>query len=174
MGKNITEIIKPKKEGKDTNNLLTPIMYLILGVILAFKSNEATTLFFYIIGILIILYGVKSLVLYYQNRDNAQLNKINLSIGIVSLIIGILLVFLAEALNWGISFIVGLFLIYMGVSRLLTDYSLNNYKHFGTLSNIILIVFGVYSIFVSNVLLVIIGWILIINAILLFWEFLKK
>lgn len=164
------EIIKPQKEGKDSNNLLTPIVYLILGVVLAFMSNEATKLFFYVIGILIILYGVKSFAQMIKNKEEIQAKNIHLSIGILSLVIGILLILLADAITLSLRYVLGFFLIYMGVSRLLTDYSLGNYKHFATLSNIVLIVLGIYSIFVSNVVFVIIGWILIINAVLLFIE----
>lgn len=174
MSKDKTEIIKPKKEGKENKNILTPIIYLILGVILAFRSNEAVKLVFYILGIVIIVYGIKSLITYYQNKDNIQLKNINLSIGVLSLLIGILLIVLAGAINLGIRYILGFFMIFIGISRLLTDYSLNNYKNFNTLSNLILIILGVFSIFVSNAVLVIIGWILIVNSILLFFEYFKN
>ena len=59
LGKDKTEIIKPKREGKVSKNVLTPIIYLILGVILAFKSDEAVKLVFYILGIIVIIYGIK-------------------------------------------------------------------------------------------------------------------
>ena len=49
----------------------------------------------------------------------------------------------------------------MGVSRLLTQYSFGNYKKIQMLSNVVLIIMGIYSIFVSNAVMVIIGWILI-------------
>lgn len=174
MSKDKTEIIKPKKEGKESKNVLTPIIYLILGFILAFKSDEAVKLVFYILGLMIIIYGIKSFMTYYQNRDNTQLNNINLSISIISILIGVLLIILAGALNLGIRYILGFFMIFIGISRLLTDYSLNSYKNFNTMSNIILIILGIFSIFVSNAILVVIGWILIVNALLLFFEYFKN
>ena len=61
----------------------------------------------------------------------------------------------------------------MGMSRLLTSISFNNYKNFSTISNIILIALGIYSIFFSNAVLVIIGVILVINAIILFIEYFR-
>jgi len=174
MGKDKTEIIKPKKEGRDNKNVLTPIIYLILGFILAFRSNEAVKLVFYILGLMVIIYGIKSFMTYYQNKENIQLKNINLSIAVISVLIGLLLIILAGALNLGIRYILGFFMIFIGVSRLLTDYSLNNYKNFNTISNIVLIILGIFSIFVSNAVLVIIGWILIVNAILLFFEYFKN
>lgn len=174
LGKDKTEIIKPKKEGKASKNVLTPIIYLILGVILAFKSDEAVKLVFYILGIIVIIYGIKSLITYYQNKDSMQFKNINLSIGIISILIGALLIILAGALNLGIRYILGFFMIFIGVSRLLSDYSLSNYKNFNTMSNIVLIILGIFSIFVSNAVLVIIGWILIVNSALLFFEYFKN
>ncbi len=174
MGKDKTEIIKPKKEGKDNKNILTPIIYLILGFILAFRSNEAVKLVFYILGIVVIVFGIKSFMTYYQNKDNMQFKNINLSIGIISVLIGTLLIILAGALNLGIRYILGFFMIFIGVSRLFTDYSLSNYKNFNTMSNIVLVILGIFSIFVSNAVLVIIGWILIVNSALLFFEYFKN
>jgi len=174
MSKDKTEIIKPKKEGKESSNILTPIIYLILGFILAFRSNEAVKLVFYILGIMIIIYGIKAFISYYQNKDTVQYKNINLSIAIMSVLIGVLLIILAGALEVGIRYILGFFMIFIGISRILTDYSLGNKISFSSMSNIILIILGIFSIFVSNAVLVIIGWILIVNALLLFWEFFKN
>ena len=66
------EIIKPNKEDKDVkrmdNNILTPIIYLVLGLLLIFKNDKVMEFIFYVIGIVIIIYGIKSFVLYYQNH----------------------------------------------------------------------------------------------------------
>jgi len=163
------KIIKHKKEYKYRSSVLMPIIYLLLGFILAFKSNIAITLIFNIIGLLLIFYGIKNIINYYQNNFRFYLNS-----GIASIIFGLLIIILAEAIELSIRYILGFFLIYIGISKLLTQITFNNYKNFSTISNIILIVLGMYSIFVSNALLVIIGYILIINSFILFWESLKN
>lgn len=167
------EIIKPKKEKKEVRSLLNPIIYLVLGLLLMFRSNEVVELLFYVLGIIIIIYGIKSFVLYYQNKDVVQYKNINLTIAIASVIIGVLLIVLSGVLEASIRYVLGFFFIFMGVSRILTSVSFNNYKNFSTLSNIILIALGIYSIFFSNAVLVIIGAILVINAIILFIEYFK-
>ena len=167
------EIIKPKKEKKEARILLNPIIYLVLGLLLMFRSNEVVELLFYVLGIIIIIYGIKSFVLYYQNKDVVQYKNINLTIAIASVIIGVLLIVLSGVLEASIRYVLGFFFIFMGVSRILTSVSFNNYKNFSTLSNIILIALGIYSIFFSNAVLVIIGAILVINAIILFIEYFK-
>ena len=169
----MNEIIKPKKEMKEARSLLNPIIYLVLGLLLMFKSNEVVELLFYILGIIIIIYGIKSFVVYYQNKDVVQYKNINLTIAIASVIIGVLLIVLSGVLEASIRYVLGFFFIFMGVSRILTSISFNNYKNFSTLSNIVLIALGIYSIFFSNAVLVIIGVILVINAIILFIEYFK-
>ena len=138
-----------------------------------FRSNEVVELLFYVLGIIIIIYGIKSFVLYYQNKDVVQYKNINLTIAIASVIIGVLLIVLSGVLEASIRYVLGFFFIFMGVSRILTSVSFNNYKNFSTLSNVILIALGIYSIFFSNAVLVIIGAILVINAIILFIEYFK-
>ena len=167
------EIIKPKKEMKEARSLLNPVIYLVLGILLMFRSNEVMELIFYVLGIIIIIYGIKSFVLYYQNKDVVQYKNINLTIAIASVIIGVLMIVLSGVLEASIRYVLGFFFIFMGVTRLLTSISFNNYKNFSTVSNIILIALGIYSIFFSNVVLVIIGVILVINAILLFIEYFR-
>ena len=168
------KVIKPEKNYSNSKSILLPIVYLILGIILAFKSNEAIKLLFYIIGILIIVYGVKMLITYYQNKNNLLYKSINLSISIISIIIGVLLIALSGVLEISIRYILGFFLIYIGVSKLFTQISFQNYKLINVFSNAVLILLGLYSILFSNAVLVIIGWLLILNAIILFWEYLKN
>lgn len=167
------EVIKPKKEMKEARSLLNPIIYLVLGILLIFKSNEVVELLFYVLGIIVIIYGIKSFVLYYQNKEVVQYKNINLTIAIASVIIGVLLIILSGILEASIRYVLGFFFIFMGISRLLTSISFNNYKNFSTISNIVLITLGIYSIFFSNAVLVIIGVILVINAIILFIEYFK-
>lgn len=167
------EIIKPKKEKKESKNLLNPIIYLVLGLLLMFRSNQVVELLFYVLGIIVIIYGIKSFVLYYQNKEIVQYKNINLTIAVVSIIIGVLLIVLSGVLETSIRYVLGFFFLFMGVSRLLTSISFNNYKNFSTVSNIILIALGIYSIFFSNAVLVIIGVILVINAIILFIDYFK-
>ncbi len=165
-----SEIIKPKKNTNNNKSIVTAVIYLILGIILAFFSNEAVQLLFYAIGILVIVYGVKSFIEYYQNKDIVQYKGINLGVAIISVIVGILLIVLSNAIEVSIRYILGFFLVYMGISRLLTQFGFgfNKSALVDTVSSIVLIILGIYSIFFSNAVLVIIGWLLIINSILLF------
>lgn len=167
------DIVKPKREVKEVRSLLNPIIYLVLGLLLMFKSNEVVKLLFYVLGIIIIIYGIKSFVIYYQNKEIVQYKNINLSVAITSIIIGILLIILSGILEASIRYVLGFFFIYMGISRILTSISFSTYKSFSTLSSIVLIALGIYSIFFSNAVLVIIGGILVINAIILFIDYFR-
>ena len=161
----MNKVIKPKEEKK---NLLVPIIYLILGIILAFKNNEAITLVFYIIGLLVIIIGINYLVTYFKDKEN----KISLTVGLVSLLMGVLVVILAKTLQISIRYVIGFFLIFMGVTRLLTSYT--KLLSVDSISNIVLIALGIFSIFKSNIIFVIVGVVLIINALILIWEYFRK
>ena len=165
--------VTKKAQGANQKSLVIPIVYLLLGLILAFKSNEATTLLFWIIGLFVIVYGLKNLYLYWKNKELLQYKNINLSIAIISIVIGVLLMILASALEIGLRYVLGFFLIYFGISRLLTSITLNDYMNIRSLSNILLIIMGIFSIFVSNAIFVVVGWLLILNAALLFWDYIK-
>ncbi len=169
-----TEIVKPKNKVKESKSLIIPIVYFILGAILAFKSNEATSLLFFIIGVIVVVFGLKTLIEYYRNKEDVQYKNINLTVAIASIIIGVLLMVLCQAINLGLRYVLGFFLIFFGVSRLLTAISFGDYKNLSTISNIVLIVMGIFSIFISNAILVVIGWLLILNAVLLLIDYLKK
>ena len=161
----MNKVIKPKE---DKQSILVPIIYLILGIVLAFKNNEAITLIFYIIGILVIVLGINYLLTYFKDRNN----KISLYVGLISSVLGILLVVLAKSLQISIRYIIGFFLIFIGVSRLISNpqkiLSRDN------ISNILLIILGIFSIFVSNIILVIIGVLLILDALFLIWSYFKN
>lgn len=172
------EIVKPKKEEKETKsvkeagNIITPIIYLVLGLLLIFKNEKVMEFFFYVVGIIIIIYGIKSFVVYYQNKELVRYKNINLSIAIVSVIIGVLLILLSGALQAFVQYTIGFIFIFIGLSRLLVSISFNNYKSLSTLINIALIIFGVCSMF-SNLILIGLGIILVINSILLFIEYFR-
>lgn len=170
------EVIKPKKdkEYNDNKSLLTPILYLVIGFVLIFKSDEAIELFFYIIGIVIIIYGIKALINYFKTKDNLPFKNINLSIAVISFVIGLLLILLAGVLNLSIRYLIGFFLIFMGVSRLVTELSYGKFFRLSVISNVVLIILGVYSVFVSHAVLVIIGVLLILNATILLIEYFKE
>ena len=55
------DVIKPNDGKKDNNSLINPVMYLVMGIMLAFYSNAVVKIFFYIIGVIVIIYGIKSL-----------------------------------------------------------------------------------------------------------------
>ena len=100
--------------------------------------------------------------------------NINLSIAVISFVIGLLLILLAGVLNLSIRYLIGFFLIFMGVSRLITELSYGKFFRLSVISNVVLIILGVYSVFVSHAVLVIIGVLLILNATILLIEYFKE
>ena len=168
------DIIKPGSKKSNYKSIFTPIVYLIIGILLAFKSNEVVTVFFYIVGVLLIIYGIKSLFSYYKGIILPYLKKIQFSMGLISIIIGLLVIVFAEVIEVSTRFILGFILIYIGLSRMLSQISFGVKRGLTYFSSIVLIILGMYSILVSSVIFVIIGWVLIANSIVLFIDYFRN
>jgi len=89
------------------------------------------------------------------------------------MIIGLLVIILSGVLEASTRYVLGFFLVYIGISRTITEISFGRLITWSNLSNMILVALGIYSIFFSNVIFLIIGWVLIANAVLLFIEYFK-
>lgn len=151
-------------------NLVSCIVSFIIGIVLVTNSNSIVTIAFQLIGAIILLYGIYNLIQFFNIRKQFKTEDNNaLMSGIISITIGLLIILLAGVLEIGLRYIIGLFLIINGVSKLNIALILKkeNNKNFITslIVSIILIIFGLHTIFVANAALIIIGILLILSAV---------
>ena len=89
--------------------------------------------------------------------------------GVLSITIGLLTVILASFLTNAISIITGIWLIFSGISKLstLNIYKNSNSKYYVAqlIIAVLFVLFGLYSIFADNAVLMILGILLIIYSI---------
>jgi len=163
------QIIKPQKE--KNYNLLTSIIFLILGIVLVTNSNQIVTVAFQIIGIGIVLFGLYKTFQYlnlkkqFKTEDNEALMA-----GIMGITIGLLTILLASILEVGLRYILGIYLLINGINKIniALEFKMINKKLFITylIEGIIIILLGLYTIFFANAALMIVGILLIISSIL--------
>lgn len=148
-----------KKLNLTTNNVITCILYLVIGILLCALRTGLLNILMTVIGILFIAYGVYDVI---KNRDNIAKGIIEITIGVVILVLG-----------WTIGTIVllvfGILITLKGVLDLI-----NNIKEKkGTIDMINAIVTIVVGIIlcvapfaIGDIICIIVGVIFIINGIL--------
>ena len=161
-------IIEPnKKEGEFP---VGSLLLLILGILLAFNSEGVISGLFIVLGILICLYGIYKFLRYFQMRNQFHTDDSGLMMsGVLSITIGLLTVILASFLTNAISIITGIWLIFSGISKLstLNIYKNSNSKYYVAqlIIAVLFVLFGLYSIFADNAVLMILGILLIVYSI---------
>ncbi len=156
-------VIKPKEE--KGLNLISSIIMLVLGLILAFNANQLVTTIFIILGVIITGFGVIWLLNYFKekkqfNNDNNQ----SLISGVLGIAIGLLTIFLASVLSNAIQIISGIWLIMVGINKL-AIYLQFKVNYINLIIAILLILLGIYTIFFENAILMFIGIALILTAV---------
>lgn len=150
-------IINPEKKKKSP--LLISILTLILGCMLLTNNNKVVVYACYIIGAIALIIGL-------FNIFSKQITKKegNISFGIYSVIIAVLLFILAGTIEVTLRMIIGIWLILNGLSKLALAFKVKEkFVPFLVLS-VILILAGMYCILVSNIFLVVVGAFLIASA----------
>lgn len=170
------KIITPNKENK-SKNILSILITLILGIILVTNSNKIVIITFQLIGTIILLFGIYKIIGYFKLRKQFQVeDTATLLSGILGITIGLLTIFLSSAIEISLRYLLGFFLILNGISKLTTSLTWKGKSplFFSLLiEGIILLIFGLYSIFFQNAALMIIGILLIVSSLIDFITYLQ-
>ena len=185
------EIIKPgsKKKIRNVDNItnifskdrkmLSPIIMGIVGLILLTNSDEVIILACYIIGGLILGFGIYNIISYSKLKKELHIeNTTKMNIGILTITIGILIILLASLIKTFMNLLLGIWLLITGITKLLNVSKIYNddrkTANFNLIEAIIVIFMGLYSIFFQNIFLTIIGIWMIIYAGIELYNVLKK
>lgn len=150
--------------------LISSVVLFILGAIIYSNPNEVMLVVTYVIGGLIILYGVFSCVRNYIEikKDNKTSSK-GMVLGIVLIIIGLIFIFLGGVIETLIRFIIGGWILICGITRLANALSLekkNTNFYVLLILSLLLIGGGLYTVLKTNLAFKAIGLILMIYSIL--------
>ena len=182
------EIIKPKSKKKkatenntksffnNNKNFISPIIMGLIGIVFLTNSNNVIIYAFYIIGALIIGFGIYNVLGYAQLKKQLKIeDNSKLMVGCLMIAIGLSIVILASFIQVFINLVIGVWLIYNGITKLI---SINNFnekdRNLKLVESIVYIALGLYSILFQNIILVILGIWMIIAAIIDIYELLKK
>ena len=158
------------KSYTSTSNLISAIIFFILGAIMFTSPDVMIVVISRVIGSIIAIIGVFNCIKNYieVKKDNTT-SSIGMISGIIGIVIGLVFVSLASVIEALIRFLIGGWILFIGVNRLINVLYLKKQKtKFIVLLivAILLIGAGLYTILEANLAFQAIGLVLMIYAIL--------
>ena len=145
------------------NSLVSSILFLLFGILMFINPSWLTQFITYILGGILLTMGIFNVINYgIRLRKLSHISDSALTVGIILIIIGIITMFASAFIEVLLRFVIGAVLLFNGLSKLI--YSINNPNKLLLLKlliAILLIVGGLYTILVANLVFMTIGIIII-------------
>ena len=158
------QVIKIKSY-KINKTIVTPIALFILGLLLFTNPKEVTEFFSYIVGATFVCLGI-----YKIFRDNRGNNKTSsdLYYSLILILMGLIFIIFRSGFEFLIRFIMGLFILVNGLNIIANGVNTMKASKSSVVSLIIgfvLVLFGIYMIFIENLVFSTIGLILMVYSV---------
>lgn len=108
------------------SSLLTSTLLLVVGVLLLFKSSDTIVALSYILGSVLIVLGIIAVVNFFRKSSMNAFNDLNIIYGIVTIILGVLIITNPNAIATFIPFVVGLGILISSSIKLAYSIELKN------------------------------------------------
>ena len=113
----VTVVNHSKKYRK--RSLVYSIILLVLGIFLTFNSSGVLNTIFNILGILVVLFGIYRFFTYYRLKSQLKIDDSGMLMSaVMSIVFGVLIILLSNILTSAIQVITGIWLLFVGISRL--------------------------------------------------------
>ena len=148
-------------------SLISAIVFFVIGIILFTNPDVVIKFISYCLGGVLILIGIYKTANYYiQDKRLGVVNRNELAFGITAIVLGVVFIFLADAIELLLRFIVGIWVLIAGLNKIIqTFYTTDRGSKFYSLL-VVGLAFGLYIILVSNLALSIIGIFMIIYGLI--------
>ncbi|MDE5888632.1 MAG: DUF308 domain-containing protein [Bacilli bacterium] len=158
------------KSYSSQSSLLSSIFFFILGAILFTSADKVMSVISISLGILIAVSGIIELIIFYiKLKQYDPFKNKYLAFGIISLLIACIFIFFSNIVEQFIRFIIGAWILFTGIIRFINVLSMNSKsKKFIPLLivSILLMIVGIYTIVIGDVILSSIGFIMMIYAVI--------
>lgn len=155
------------KSYSSQSSLISSIIFFIIGAILFTNAEKVVSTMAFIIGIILATIGIVEFIVYLKKRKDGENQPIDLGRGIALIAISLIFIFASNIVEQIIRFIIGAWILFSGISRLISvlTFSNKNTKFLPLLIvSFLLIGIGIYTIVVGDVVLSTIGIIMMIYA----------
>jgi len=151
-------------------SIVESLIFAILGIVLVWKPEGIMAIISYIIGAIFIAVGVVKIVNYVQANKKSDLFNYELLYGVMTVIIGIVIIVHADVLSTIIGIIIGMWILYSSIIRAFTALKLraiqSNIWIYSLVLAAVMFLCGLYVIFDAGMIVTTIGVIMIIYAII--------
>lgn len=150
---------------KDKSSIISSILFLIVGIFLFANPTEMVKFITYIIGVIFVVYGSIKLYNYYKFKET--ISNIQLTLGITTIVLGLIIMFCNGIIEFAIRLVMGGFILANGLNKMIVAINSKdkNDKWIPLLIiSILLILGGLYMILKSNIVLSTVGIVLIIYS----------
>ena len=152
---------------KNQSSLISSIIFFIIGGILFTNPDIFVTTISKIIGIVLLLTSAVTFITIFINWKVSPFPVIKLASTVILLLLAIMFLFFSETVEKAIRIVVGFWIIFSGINRLINALKMTDRdKKFLSLVivSILLILIGVYTIVVGDILISSIGIILMVYS----------
>ena len=143
---------------KDKYSIFISIVFFVIGFFMFLYPNDIVKFITYIVGVVFVVYGSLKLYSYYKLKES--IGNFQLTLGICSIILGIIIMFCNSIIEVVIRFVMGGYILATGMNKLIVGLNSKSYnnKWIGlVVVGSLLIIGGLYMILKSNIVLSTIG-----------------
>ncbi len=98
-------------------SIITSLGFSILGLIIAYHPNTTFQIISYILGGILIAYGVVKIIEYLKMKDTSTLYNNELSYGVIAVLLGIVVIICSGMIEILLRILVGIWIVYSGIMR---------------------------------------------------------
>ncbi len=102
------------------NNLIYALLFLVFGIVLLTSTTDLISIASKVIGVILIIFGIIKAIIYtYKKGKYSNYSLSELIIGIIVIGLGVLLLLYSSTLSFVIRIVVGLWILFAGVNRII-------------------------------------------------------
>lgn len=157
-----------RKEG--VSSIISSIVFAILGIILINNADAAVKLVSYILGGLFVVMGIYKILIYLKEKGNEDFYNHDMVYGIGLILLGIITVTYISELGLLLRILIGMWIVYSAMLRISLSLKLkktsSNIWVWSLTFSVIMLLCGLYTLFVPNAIIVTIGAMILAYSIL--------
>ena len=153
-------------------SILTSFAFTIMGIIIAYYPNATFQIISYVMGGIVIAWGIIKVIEYLKMKDTYDLYNDELAFGVIAILLGIVMIVCNNMIETLLRILIGLWIVYSGVMRFTLAWKLQKMeidnKIWGSILviAIIMLLCGIYIIASPGAIMTTIGIIMILYGVM--------